>query len=281
MNSIALVYRNDTEAALALSEELGTYLKGKGVKTIHAFSSHELTEGCFSKLMPSPQVVIVLGGDGTYLSASRALVDLDIPLAGVNLGSLGFLTDNKSHEVYSLIDRILDGSMRTCKRSLLDVSLFTKGTAVKSFKCLNDVVIERGPRPQLVRMEVYSQNNLVSDLKADGLIISTATGSTAYNLAAGGPILHPETPAFVICPVAPHSLTSRPIVLPDSHEVRLQLAKGNQKGQLTIDGQHIQEIDPNFEILIKKSGEKLLVLKDPYHNYFDLLREKLKFGERA
>lgn len=281
MKSIAIVYRNDSSDALTLSEELCTYLKNKGVESVHSFSSKELTEGCFSKLTPMPETVLVLGGDGTYLSASRALVNLDIPLVGVNLGSLGFLTDNKSDEVYSLIDKVLQKKLDVCERSLLETSIYSKGALVKTYKCLNDVVIERGARAQLVRIKIFSQNNLVSDLKADGLIISTATGSTAYNLAAGGPILFPDTKAFVVTPVSPHSLTSRPIVLPDDHEVRLQLAKGDQSAQLTIDGQSIQDIDPNFEIILKKSNDKLLVLKDPFHNYFDLLREKLKFGERS
>lgn len=281
LNSIAIVYRTDSEDALNLSEELVTHLKNKGVSTVHSFASQELTEGCFSKLNPSPENVLVLGGDGTYLSASRALVDLDIPLVGVNLGSLGFLTENKSDEIYSLVDKVLQEKLETCERTLMDVSIHSKGQHIKSFKCLNDVVVERGSRAQLVRIKVFSQNHLVSDLKADGLIVSTATGSTAYSLAAGGPILFPETPAFIVTPVAPHSLTSRPIVLPDNHEIRLQLAKGNQSAQLTVDGQSIQDIDSSFEIILKKSDKHLLVLKDPFHNYFDLLREKLKFGERA
>lgn len=279
--SLALVYRNDSDDALSLSQELVTYLKNKGVETVHSFASTELTEGCFSELAEPPETVIVLGGDGTYLSATRALVNLNIPLVGVNLGSLGFLTENKSDEVYSLIDKVLNKQLQENERSLMDVLVCSKGKQVKSLKCLNDVVIERGARSQLVRIKIFSQNHLISDLKADGLIVSTATGSTAYNLAAGGPIVFPETKAFTVTPVAPHSLTSRPIVLPDDHEIRLQLAKGNQFAQLTVDGISVQEIDPSFEIILKKSKENLLILKDPFHNYFDLLREKLKFGERA
>lgn len=281
MKSISIVYRSDSDTALTLAEELVTYLKNKSVEHIEHFASTELTEGCFSQLKPAPETVLVLGGDGTYLSASRALVNLDIPLVGVNLGSLGFLTENKSDEVYSLIDKVLQGKLETCERSLMNVTILNKGEEVKNIKALNDVVLERGARPQLLRMKIFSENHLLNDVKADGLIVATATGSTAYNLAAGGPILFPETKAFTITAVAPHNLTTRPIVLPDEHEIRLQLAHGPQKASLTIDGIHIQEIDSSFEIQIKKSKESLLVLKDPFHNYFDLLREKLKFGERA
>ncbi len=281
MKSIALVYRTDSLEAFTLSEELTTYLKSKKIKSVHRFSSFKLTEGCFSKVSPPPQTVLVLGGDGTYLAASRALVNLDIPLVGVNLGSLGFLTDNKSDEIYSLMDKVLKNQLKSYKRTLLEATILSKGEPLKTYKCLNDIVIERGLRSQLVRIKIFSQNHLVSDLKADGLIVSTATGSTAYNLAAGGPILFPNTKAFIITPVCPHSLTSRPIVLPDHHEIRLQLAKGDQNAQLNIDGQSIQDIDPDFEVILKKSNKSLLVLKDPFHNYFDLLKEKLKFGERS
>lgn len=281
MKSLAIVYRNDSDEALKLSNEVKAYLRHQPGFTVHSFSSRELTDGCFSELKPVPEVVLVLGGDGTYLSASRALENLSIPLVGVNLGSLGFLTENKSSDVYTLIDRILEGKLKTSSRTLMTVDIFKNGKSFEKKKALNDIVIERGARSQLLRIKVFCGNQLVSDLKADGLIVSSATGSTAYNLAAGGPILFPETPAFSITPVAPHSLTSRPIVVPDSLDLRLQLFPGEQVAQLTIDGIRVTDIDPEFEIKIKKSEQGLLVLKDPYYNYFDLLREKLKFGERA
>lgn len=280
MKAMTLVYRDDSEEAERLALELGNYLETSKNVSTQKFSSTELTEGCFSSLDLVPDVVLVLGGDGTYLAASRALENLDIPLVGVNLGSLGFLTENKSDEVYALVDKIFEGTLKTCERALMEVKLFQKGSQVEVKKALNDVVIERGSRSQLVRIKVFCDNQLVSEVKCDGLIVSSPTGSTAYNLAAGGPILVPGTAAFSITPVAPHSLTNRPIVVSDSTEIRLQLATGNQKAQLTIDGQSIQDIDPLVELRIKKSDKNLLVLKDPYYNYFDLLREKLKFGER-
>ena len=280
MKTAALVHRSDSDIAKSLCSEVKNYLLSKGLTKIHTFSSYELSPGCFSKLTPLPEAVFVLGGDGTYLSASRALVNLDIPLLGVNLGSLGFLTEHKSKDVYKIIDKVLDGELKTYTRDLLEVTLSENGKLVSTFKVLNDLVVERGARPQLVRINMYSGNMLISDLKADGLIVSTATGSTAYNLAAGGPIIYPETKAIAITPVAPHSLTSRPIVLPDDHIIKLQLASGDQKANFTLDGILIQEISDKHEIVVTKSKETLKVLKDPNHNYFDLLREKLKFGER-
>lgn len=280
IKTTALVYRSDSETAQTLCSNVKDYLLKKGLTHIHSFSSHELSPGCFSKLTPLPETVFVLGGDGTYLSASRALVNLNIPLLGVNLGSLGFLTEHKSNDVYKIIDKVLESELKIYNRDLLEVTLSYEGKPISTFKVLNDLVVERGARPQLVRINMYSGDMLISDLKADGLIVSTATGSTAYNLAAGGPIIYPETKAIAITPVAPHSLTSRPIILPDHHIIKLKLATGDQKANFTLDGILIQEISDKHEIVITKSKETLKVLKDPHHNYFDLLREKLKFGER-
>ena len=281
IDAFSLVYRSDTPKAEKLSKEVSTYLKDNGVKTVHSFSSIELTEGCFSRLDPLPNVVMVLGGDGTYLSASRALVNLDIPLVGVNLGSLGFLTEHKSTEVFKIIDKVLKNELQTCLRDLLKVELYDGENLISSHKVLNDLSVERGARPQLVRLNIFSNDQLVYDLKADGLVVSTPTGSTAYNLAAGGPIIFPEANVLSITPVAPHSLTSRPLVVPDSHTICIELAEGDQSASFTLDGILIQEITPNHKLFITKSEHNIKVLKDPSHNYFSLLREKLKFGERS
>jgi NAD+ kinase len=281
MDACSLVYRSDTPKAKSLSEEVSAYLKEKGVNTVHSFSSMELSEGCFSKLDPLPNVVMVLGGDGTYLSASRALVNLDIPLVGVNLGSLGFLTEHKSSDVFKILDKILKKELKKFHRDLLQVELFEGDKLVSSHKVLNDLCVERGARPQLVRLNIFSNDQLVYDLKADGLVVSTPTGSTAYNLAAGGPIIYPEANVLAVTPVAPHSLTSRPLVLPDHHRICLELAEGDQRASFTLDGILIQEINSSHKLVITKSKYNIKVLKDPEHNYFSLLREKLKFGERA
>ena len=281
IKAFSLVYRSDTPVALSLSTEVEEYLKDKGVKTIHTFSSLELSEGCFSKLKPLPDVVMVLGGDGTYLSASRALVNLDIPLVGVNLGSLGFLTEHKSSEVFNILDEVLQGKLKKHHRSLLKVELFEGEKLISSHKVLNDLCVERGARPQLVKLNIFSNEQLVYDLKADGIVVSTPTGSTAYNLAAGGPIIYPDANVLSITPVSPHSLTSRPLVVPDDHKICIELADGDQSASFNLDGILIQEITPKHKLIITKSESNIKVLKDPTHNYFSLLREKLKFGERA
>jgi len=280
-DSFALVYRSDTPEAKKLSDKVKNYLEEKGVKTVYTFSSTELSEGCFSKLKPLPRAVMVLGGDGTYLSASRALVNLDIPLVGVNLGSLGFLTEHKSSEVFEILDKVLKEKLDTCYRNLLKVDLYEGDKLISTHKVLNDLSVERAARPQLVRLNLYSNNQLIYDLKADGLVISTPTGSTAYNLAAGGPIIFPEANVLSVTPVSPHSLTSRPIVLPDDHKICIQLADGDQSASFTLDGILIQEITPKHKLMVTNSESNIKVLKDPAHNYFSLLREKLKFGERA
>ncbi len=280
IKSIALVFRSDTQKAKNLCDEVKSYLEDKGLTDIYAFSSTELSEGCFSKLNPLPEVVVVLGGDGTYLSASRALVNLDIPLVGVNLGSLGFLTEHKSKDVFKTLDKVLKNELKVFHRDLLKVQLYKGDTLISTHKVLNDLCVERGARPQLVRLNVYSNDQLIYDIKADGVVISSSTGSTAYNLAAGGPIIYPEAKVLAVTPVAPHSLTSRPLVLPDNHIISLKLFKDVKNASVTLDGIHIQEISSEHKLVVTKSNHSIKVLKDPTHNYFSLLREKLKFGDR-
>ena len=283
IDTFSLVYRSDTPKAQSLSSEVAKYLKNKGVRTVHSLSATELSELYFSQITPLPNVVMVLGGDGTYLATSRALanLNLDIPLIGVNLGSLGFLTEHKSIEVFKILDKVLKNELKACYRDLLKVDLYQSDKLISSHKVLNDLSVERGARPQLTKLNIFSNDQLIYELKADGLVVSTPTGSTAYNLAAGGPIIYPEANVLAITPVAPHSLTSRPLVLPDSHTICLKLADKDQSASFTLDGILIQEIHLEHKLVITKSEHNIKVLKDPTHNYFTLLREKLKFGERS
>lgn len=197
------------------------------------------------------------------------------------MGSLGFLTETKINDAYETLDLALEGKLESRPRRLLDICVRHANSSTFTETALNDIVIERGARSQLVRIQIYSGEFLVQDLKADGLIISTPTGSTAYNLAVGGPILHPEVQGFVITPVAPHSLTSRPIVFPDHMDLKIRLAAGNQTAQLTVDGRKVLEVTDQDLIKIEKSKHIHNVLRKRGHNYFELLREKLKFGERS
>lgn len=280
---VAIVYRIHTVQAVQMARKVTQWLQKR---EIEVFTAPE------QKAIPGTQVIanrrglakvqllIVLGGDGTYLRAVRMLEGKTIPMLGFNMGSLGFLTSHTSDEVFDLLKLTLEGKMQAQKRSVITTRVFKKRKIVAELPALNDVVIERGSHSQLISTAVYSERFLVSQMKADGIIISTPTGSTAYNLAAGGPIMHPETKAFVVTPVSPHSLTSRPLIFPDDRRLSFKLDTPNVKALLIVDGQQALEMGHEHEIEIRKCSYEHLMLREPRHNFFHLLREKLKFGIR-
>ncbi len=276
IKNVLIVHRDDTPQAKQLGADFIRYLSNKSIKA-ELISYLELSKKSFENLC---DLVVVLGGDGTYLSTVGHIKPSVVPILGINMGSLGFLTETKVDDAYSTLDMALGGLLESRPRQLLNIDVRHSDSTSFLETALNDIVIERGARSQLVRIQIYSGDFLVQDLKADGLIISTPTGSTAYNLAVGGPILHPDIQGFVITPVAPHSLTSRPIVFPDDLDLKIRLAAGNQTAQLTIDGRKVLEVTDQDLIKIEKSKHVHNVLRKKGHNYFDLLREKLKFGER-
>ncbi len=281
MNSVVkqvlIVHRDDTPEAKKLGLDFMRYLSNKGIKS-ELLGYIELSQIQFAN---TSDLVVVLGGDGTYLSTVGHIKPSTVPILGINMGSLGFLTETKVNDAYETLDMALNGELESRPRRLLDICVRHADSSTFNETALNDIVIERGARSQLVRIQIYAGDFLVQDLKADGLIISTPTGSTAYNLAVGGPILHPEVQGFVITPVAPHSLTSRPLVFPDHLDLKIRLAPGNQTAQLTIDGRKVLEVTDQDLIKIEKSKHVHNVLRKRGHNYFQLLREKLKFGERS
>ena len=283
VKNVVIIHRPGSKESLKTASDLGSYLQDRKI----AIYSHPKRKfKVKSKYVPviknmNPiDLVIVLGGDGTYLEAVRLVNGKKIPILGINLGSLGFLTDTRLSDLYPTIDDTLNGKMEMRPRSLIKIKIKLNNKVVNETCALNDLVIERGDRSHLIFLKIFSQKLHVSDVKADGLIISTPTGSTAYNLAAGGPILHPEVKAFVITPICPHSLTNRPIIVPSNHKLSFKLYEGFQTANLTVDGKTLFSITPDHEIIVENDKKNLFVLKKPSHNYFKLLAEKLKFGER-
>jgi len=283
--NIALVYRLQTAEAVAMAKKISAWLKDKGYavftapqQTLIPGTKAIKTKAALDKI----GLVIALGGDGTYLRAVRTLEGRQVPIIGINMGSLGFLTGNRAEDAFKVIEETLENKMDLRPRSMIHVIVRRKNKTRAEYHALNDVVIERGSGSQLISTAIYSEKFLVSEVKADGFIIASPTGSTAYNLAAGGPILHPEAKVFVVTPVAPHSLTSRPLILPDDLQMSFKMDGGrSQHAQLIVDGQNETEITADDEVIIKRSGFDHLVVRAPKHNYFHLLREKLKFGDRA
>lgn len=283
-SAIALVYRIETIKAVALAKKVAGHLKAKGHQ-VFTGPGQKLIPG--TKLLKTPKsldqlnLVIVLGGDGTYLRAVRILEGRRVPIIGFNMGSLGFLTAHSADKTFEIIDEALHGHMRLFPRSMLYAKVLHKGKVRGEYHALNDIVIERGSMSQLINTSIYSDKFLVSEVKADGFIVASPSGSTAYNLAAGGPILHPESPVFVMTPVAPHSLTSRPLIIPDNSTLSFKLDGKTVKAHLIVDGQKATELSADDEVILTRSCYDHLMVRQADHNYFTLLREKLKFGDRS
>ncbi len=283
VKNVLIVYREGTTEAEQMATELSMWFSELKIKTFsHPKQSIRVQKKKIPPLksMARIDLVVVLGGDGTYLQAVRLLEGKHIPIIGVNLGSLGFLTAVRVEDMYATLQLVLDGQMELRRRSVLKVKLRRRNKVIKELSALNDLVLERGPHPHLIYVDVSIDSYLISSVKADGIIIASPTGSTAYNLAAGGPILHPEVNSLVVTPICPHSLTNRPLILPDHKKIVFRLREGQQRAFLTVDGKKIDEISDRDEILIERHPCDHFILRHPTHNYFDLLREKLKFGAR-
>ncbi len=282
IRNIVVVYRPESQAALKTATELAGWLKKRSMK-VYCHPQQRLAGvvRIKSAKMSKVDLVIVLGGDGTYLQAVRMLGGVSAPILGVNMGSLGFLTSTRREDLYAELAMTLENKMEMRPRAMLDVKVQRQGTVIQEAQVLNDVVIERGPFSQLINIAMYSENHMVGEVKADGVVIATPTGSTAYNLAAGGPILHPYVHSFVVTPICPHSLTHRPIIFPDDQTLTFRLLNKKQRAFLTIDGQSGGDLRAGDEVVISRAECDHYILRRPSQNYFDLLREKLKFGERS
>ena len=229
-------------------------------------------------------VMLVLGGDGTLLSMAKAIAESgqDVPILAVNFGSLGFLTEITRPEIYAALETVLNGRATYDLRMMLRTTATRRSEPSLSHMALNDVVFTRTAISRMIELSVAVGDQFVTAVKADGLIVATPTGSTAYNLAAGGPIVHPSMDALLLTPIAPHMLTNRPIVIPTEREVRVRSTSSNAGDEVyvTIDGQTgfgLQEAD---EITIVKAERPLRLIRSANRSYFEVLRQKLKWNER-
>jgi len=222
---------------------------------------------------------VVLGGDGTLLSAARVTAAVDVPLLGVNLGSLGFLTEVPLTSLYPMLEAIAQGRAPVEQRSLMQCDLLRGETILGSYLVFNDAVVNKTALARLNNYELYIDKVFVSSFRADGMIVATPTGSTAYSLSAGGPVLMPTVKAFVITPVAPHSLTHRPLVVPDSVEIEILLRSDEEVAYLSLDGQPGLDLSDGDRVRCRRSEHDVHLFRTE-SNFFHLLRSKLKWGER-
>jgi len=225
-------------------------------------------------------LIIVLGGDGTLISVARLVGEHNVPIVGVNLGQLGFLTEITSDELPEMMERLLRGDYRLSERMMIDASIHRNGKEVGKFTVLNDIVINKGALARIIDMETYVDGRYLTSYKADGLIISTPTGSTGYNLAAGGPIIYPDINSLLISPICPHMLTNRPIMVWSRSIIEIDVKFENDVVFFTADGQVGRKLLPGDRVVVRRSESRTRLVVSPSKDYFEILRTKLSWGER-
>lgn len=285
IHRVGIVARRNHPAAHARALELCRWLRAKGREVM---TEEELDDrGLASRRLPSEalkdhiDLLVVLGGDGTLIHASTLLAGAPIPILGVNMGSLGFLTEIREHEMYETLEPVLEGRYRLDERMKLEAALRRgEGAPIFQGQVLNDVVISKGALARIADIEAHLDHTFVTTYKADGVIVATPTGSTAYSLSAGGPILFPNLEAMVISPICPHTLTQRPLVVPPDLPVELRLTSDNGEVFLTLDGQRGLAMEPGDRVEIRRSAHRVLLVRSAALDYFSILRTKLRWGER-
>ena len=240
--------------------------------------------GCTIREVPNDMLahdvdlMLVLGGDGTMIATARLMGDREVPVLGVNYGGLGYLAEFRIEELYTALDSILSGNYRLDKRVMLEVELVRGEERVTRNRVLNDVVINKSALARIIEIEAYLNHQFVNSFRSDGLIVSTPTGSTAYNLSAGGPVIYPSMNAVVITPICPFTLSNRPIVVPDDAVVELCLKTQQEEVALTLDGQVGFPLNVEDRVVIRKSATTFNLVQPMNRNYFDVLRDKLRWG---
>jgi len=232
-----------------------------------------------TKLVGEADVVLVLGGDGTILSAARLAAERSIPILGVNMGGLGFLTEVRLDDLYASLDRVFTNDVVLDERLMLETHVHRHGETVARGVVLNDVVISKGTSAHMVELKISIQGQFVTNLRADGLIIGTPTGSTAYSLSAGGPIINPAVQALILTPISPHTLTHRPLIVPENVEVEVTLTSKDDGAMATLDGQVGIVITQGDTAVIRTSDRRTQLIRFPESHYYEVLREKLKWGD--
>jgi NAD+ kinase len=231
------------------------------------------------EVVDSSQLLLVLGGDGTLLAAARLAAPRGIPILPINMGSLGFLTSFTLDELYPALEDGLAGRFSISERVMLHVELERAGKVIESQRVLNEAVINKGALARMIELELAIDTDFVCRYRADGLIVASPTGSTAYSLSAGGPIVHPAVESFVITPICPHTLSDRPLVVRDSSSIEIKLSGDTESVFLTLDGQRGIPLQARDRVRISRAKELLKLVQPPKKSYFEILRNKLKWGE--
>ncbi len=286
--TIALIGKFDAPAAKESVAYLVELLVAYGVKTlVEKSSAEELPTAvpfepvALSSIGKRAELAIVVGGDGTLLGAARHLCEFDLPLVGVNTGRLGFLTETSLANIEASLEALLTGRYQVEERMMLHIRVQRQAGDVVAERALNDAVVHRGNIARTVELETYIDGRFGYSHRSDGLIVASPTGSTAYALSAGGPIVHPSLVAFILAPICPHTLTNRPLIVPGHSHIQVVLAHNHGPVQLTLDGQISFNLQDEDQIHIQRDEHTVHLLSDPRRNYYDILREKFGWGERS
>lgn len=284
VRTVGVVGKKHIDLVVRTAEQLVQWFRARQVECLveeDLAACSGLLPGCPREELPSRvDLLIVLGGDGTLLSAARLLAGSQVPLLGVNAGGLGFLTEVALEEMFQVLQRVMEGEITITKRSLLEAVVWRDGEKVASQHVLNDVVVNKGVLARIIDLETHIDENYLTTFKADGLIISSPAGSTAYNLSAGGPIVHPALGCIILTPICPHTLTNRPIILPEDRTIRVSLGSVYGEVYLTFDGQVGYRLEEGDVLEVRTSPHRLSLIKSPHRSFYEVLRNKLRWGER-
>lgn len=282
IRTVGLVSKYEEPKAMEVVSWLVPWLKERKKRVLvePGFGGNGATPCSKQEMARRADLIVVLGGDGTLLSIARLVERPQVPILGVNLGGLGFITEVAVDELEAILERTLVGNFSVEKRMTLEVWVRSKRGKPKRFRVLNDAVIAKGARSRIIDLETYVGKEYLCTYRADGLIISTPTGSTAYSLAAGGPILHPSLGAIVLAPICPHTLTNRPIVVSSKSTIHVSLRSAGDTVILSPDGQQGVLLKNGDVVEASDYGVPISLVKAPLRGYFEILRNKLKWGER-
>jgi NAD+ kinase len=287
---VGIVAKSHLQAAAPHLADIGEWLRARDIEAVFESSTAALMASSDGyrvadklALVRTVDLVVVLGGDGTLLSMADCIAaeGRSIPILGVNFGSLGFLTEVTLPELHRSLETVLTGNARVEERMMLAATAGPRGATLDSYVALNDVVVTKTGRARMIDLSVSVGEELVTRVRADGLIIATPTGSTAYNLAAGGPIVRPNVDALILTPIAPHTLTNRPLIIPGSSSIRVHPhMESRDEVFVTFDGQTGFQLEPGDEVGVRRGERPLHLIRPSTRSYFDVLRQKLKWGER-
>ena len=277
MKTLAIISKKHKTDAWQAGQALQAWFTSRGLAALHLENEPEPD---ISPLPPGTEFIVVLGGDGTILSVARHYGRLGLPILGVNMGGLGFLTEISLEDLYPCLeDHFLPGKFEVDERMILSVSLIRGGETVWRENVLNDAVINKGALARIAELTTWIDGEYLTTYRADGLVVSTPTGSTAYTMSAGGPIVYPTLGTIILLPICPHTLSNRPIILPETVTVAVTLDEKVQDLYLTLDGQVGRALEPQDRLEVRSGGYHVKLVKHPRRSHFEILRTKLGWGE--